>query len=218
MIWFDPDKRSGFDLGTPDWSGASTRVADDEEVSNIIIGEAFQKPRPKAAARAIPEPVIEPDPQPPPPPPKPMPDPRVENQLKLLAASISELAVKKKALDERDLNFCVEMAFAIAEQLTCGSLEAHPEQVSRIVAESLGMFEDDDQPTVRLHPEIIAAFEEHGLLESIESMDNVTIRPDPSVSQLGCIVQAGRKTVNGIVPDRLDRLKTLYVMEQGGEI
>ena len=217
MIWFKTDNKGGFDLGSPDWSGASTKADANEPVSNIVIGESVVRP-PSGQQRSAAPPPEPPPPQPAPepaPPPEPVPDPRIENNLKLLAASISELARQKQALEERDLNFCVSLAFAIAEQLTCGTLEANPEKTMEIVKESLGMFDDGDKPVVKLHPEIYAAFEELEMLETLSAMDDVTVKADAAVSRMGCVVTAGKKTVNGEVPARLEKLKTLFAMEQG---
>jgi len=215
MIWFSPDKSGGFDLGAPDWSGSAEKASADEQVSDIVIGAPFTA-SPPTVGKAIPEPPP-PPPEPPPPPPEPQPDPRVENNLKLLAASISELANQKKALEERDLAFCIALGFAVAEQLTCGTLEANPEKVMGIVKEALGMFDEDDKPVVRLHPDIIEAFQEFELLTSLNDIDGVTIKPDPAVSKMGCVVTANKKTVNAEVPARLDQLMTLFAMEQGGD-
>ncbi|MBN2719282.1 MAG: hypothetical protein JXX14_25755 [Deltaproteobacteria bacterium] len=221
MIWFDPENKGGFDVGTPDWSGASAKAAAEEPISNIVIGQPFATPQPgpqmHSRPKSEPPPPPEPEP-PPPPPPEPEPDPRVENNLKLLATSISELARVRKEMTERDLSFCVRLAFAIAEQLTCGTLEAKPEKTIEIVKESLGMFDESDRPVVRLHPDIHAAFEEHELLNLLEEMENVTVKVDPSVSAMGCVVNAGRKTVNAEVFQRLAKLKTLFSLEQGGDI
>ncbi|MBN2526195.1 MAG: hypothetical protein JXR76_07365 [Deltaproteobacteria bacterium] len=217
MIWFESEKKGGFDLGTPDWSGAAAKVPDNEKVSNIIIGGEIPTPKPIVKVKAMPKPQQPPplEPEPPPPPPKPQPDPRVENNLKLLAASISELAKKKQELEGRDLQFCVELGLAIGEQLACGALNVHPEKVFEIVKEALGMFDEDDVTIVHLHPDIVAAFEEFKLMDTLTAMENVAIKPDAAVSQLGCRVTADRKTVNGEIPSRLDRLKTLFAIEQG---
>ncbi|MBN2342372.1 MAG: hypothetical protein JXX29_18665 [Deltaproteobacteria bacterium] len=218
MIWFNPDnKGGGFDLGTPDWSGSSEKLGEDVPVSNVIIGQPISRMQTPSSHRmnAAPEPA--PEPEPPPPQTEPEPDPRVENNLKLLAASISGLASKRKEVEERDLHFCIEMAFTIAEQLACGFIEADKTKVLNIVKESLGMFEESDKPVVRLHPDIIEAFEEHELLEQLTSTEDVTVKSDASVSAMGCVVTAERKKVNGDVRHRLERLKTLFKEEQGGD-
>ena len=218
MMWFDPEAKGGFDLGTPDWSGSSAKVAGDEQVASIVIGQKLEPPKAEPQMSSPPPPVADPipEPAPPPPPPEPKPDPRVENTLKLLAASISELAKVKEQTAERDLTFCVEMAFAIAEQLACGKIEANRESVLDIVRMALGMFDESDRPTVRLHPDILATFKELALLDSLSEIDAVTIKADPAVSAMGCVVTANKKTVNGQVLSRLSALKTLFELEQGG--
>lgn len=215
MIWFNPEKDGGFDLGTPDWSGASAKVTAGEQVSNIVIGQPQEQPQQQSNFQKDAQPQLPPEPEPPPPPPEPQVDPRVENNLKLLAASISGLAAKKKDMEDRDLHFCVQMAFGIAEQLACGAIEADPTKVLDIVKESLGLFEESDKPVVRLHPDIIEAFEENDLLKSVTDQEGVTIKSDPTVSAMGCLVTANRKSVDGQVLNRLSRLKTLFNEEQG---
>lgn len=216
MIWFDPDNDSGFNLGTPDWSGDTAKLADNDNVCSIVIGQPYTSPQPTPLITTPPPASDEPEPeQPPPPPPEPQVDARIENNLKLLSASMSELAKKKKEFEQRDLSFCIELAFGIAKELVCGAIDTHPEKVLDIVRESLGMFEEEDHPVVRIHPELIEALTENSLLDEISGIENLTIKEDPAVSKMGCLVTANRKSVDGQVLERLQKIRTLFEVEQG---
>ena len=167
---------------------------------------APQRPKPPGGSKAkAPSPAA----------PPPAPSPETKERLALLAAALEEVAEARRLERTHTVELIVELALAVAGELAMGALAAEPARLERLVAEAVGLTDDEQRVRVRLHPEVIALFEASGSFARLAQGPRVAIEADPAVGPHGCVVESGVQRVDGRVSARIERLRALLRSEEG---
>lgn len=165
-----------------------------------------QDPAPQAA---IPEP---------PPPAEPPPEliAELERYLVALDSSLKQLEAARRQMGRQAAEQAVEIGLAVAEELASGAIEVEPSRVLDIAGEAVEAMAGDGPVDVRVMPEIYRLLLDNGFLEGFADGSRMSLRPDPSVGDLGCIVDGAYGRVDGRVKSRLARLR--HLLDQGAGV
>lgn len=157
---------------------------------------------------SVPEPA-------PPPPPEPPPEliAELERYLAALDSSLKQLEGVRRQMGRQVAEQAVEIGLAVAEQLASGAIEVEPSRVLDIAIEAVETMTGDGPVDVRVMPEIYRLLMDNGFLEDYGEGARINLRPDPSVGDLGCIVDGAYGRVDGRVRSRLERLR--HLLDQG---
>jgi flagellar biosynthesis/type III secretory pathway protein FliH len=179
----------------------------------------FEPPRPPSSPPKVKK---EPRPAPPPQPPGPSPEQLklIEDSaevIRVLAASLGELAeIGKKELSKIAEEIW-EISLATAEELAAGAIETDGSRVIALIVESLEMLGMDKDIKVYLNPHVHDRLREQGLLDDLQNRGGIALISDPKLVDVGCIVESPVGRVDARVRSRLRQLRHLFAQKMGGD-
>jgi flagellar assembly protein FliH len=131
-------------------------------------------------------------------------------EARAMAESIRQAAVQERAeLLEATWSQVLDLAFAMARQVLKAELQLRPEALLPMLGAALARLKGEEEPQVRVSPEVLALLEEHRgrLLAAVPGARRLTLEADPSLAPGDFLVQGSQ----GFVDGRLER--QMQVME-----
>jgi len=205
-FWTTSATDDSVEIKTPNWC---VKLPVENTQSAFL---APQKKQVSPPEETKPEPL--PEPLPPSPPKM---DPKVKQHLELLSIAIDEAVSAKQSQHVHTAEVIVEMGLSVAEKLACGAIEADKTRVLDIVKEALGLMSGEEKITVKLNPEIVELLTEAKLLDDLQQNPAVSIKTDPSVGSIGCIIESSIKRIDAQISSRVFQLKHLFKQTEGGD-
>lgn len=176
----------------------------------------------KGAPSPPPQQVKKPPKPEPPPSPPPGPSPKQvklikesEEIIRVLAASLGELAEAGKKELAKIAEEIWEISLATAEELAAGAIETDGNRIIALIHEALEMLGMDREIKVYLNPAVHERLESQGLLDELNSRGGIALISDPKLTDVGCIVESPVGRVDARVRSRLRQLRHLFAQKMG---
>ncbi|WCK52899.1 FliH/SctL family protein [Aneurinibacillus sp. Ricciae_BoGa-3] len=116
--------------------------------------------------------------------------------------------LKRKMISEAE-PFILELTMGIAKKVIYEHLGDNPDSTIRIIKEALARTQEYKTLTVCVNPDVYPYVQENRLklLESLDSQIELTIVPDHTVADGGCVVRTSLGSVDARVDTQLEEIK-----------